>query len=69
MASPRIGLCCVVIRRLLYAIGGFDGMNRLNTVEVFNPDQNKWTFIEPMNTARSGAGSKKPYLVFALKNI
>ena len=36
--------------------GGFDGRDRLNQVEVYNPDQNLWTFAAPMLTARSGAG-------------
>jgi kelch-like protein 19 len=34
MTSKRIGLGLAVVNRLLYAIGGFDGKERLATVEV-----------------------------------
>ena len=52
-----MGLCCVVVNRLLYAIGGYDGTNRLKSGVVYTPEKNTWTDIAPMNTARSGAGN------------
>ena len=29
----------------LWAIGGYDGMKNLSTVEVYNPDTNSWSFV------------------------
>lgn len=56
MNHKRIGLGCAVVNRLLYAIGGFDGHERLNSCESYHPENNEWTMIKPMKCARSGAG-------------
>jgi len=32
----------------LYAVGGYDGQERLNTVEVFDPVVNRWKLVKPM---------------------
>ena len=40
----------------LYAIGGSDGWNCLNSVEVYNPEIDKWEFARPLNGPRRGAG-------------
>lgn len=37
----------------LYACGGYDGSCFLQTVEVFDPNTNKWAFVAPMNAQRS----------------
>lgn len=39
----------------MYAIGGAESWNCLNTVERYNPDNNTWTLVAPMNVARRGA--------------
>jgi kelch-like protein 19 len=41
---------------LLYAIGGFDGKDRLSSVECYHPENNEWTMVSPMKCTRSGAG-------------
>lgn len=51
------GVAVAVLNRLLYAIGGFDGENRLRSTECYCPDSKKWSLVAPMNTPRSGAGS------------
>lgn len=56
MATKRIGLGVGVVNRILYAVGGYDGANRLNSVESYNPEKNEWCFVSPMKTTRSGAG-------------
>ena len=56
MNSKRIGVGVAVVNRLLYAVGGFDGQNRLRSVECYNPDKDEWQYVAPMNTTRSGAG-------------
>lgn len=45
-----------VLRRLLYAIGGFDGAERLNSVECYHPENDEWSEVSPMQDCRSGAG-------------
>ena len=57
MNSKRIGVGVAVVNRLLYAVGGFDGQNRLRSVECYNPDKDEWHHVAPMNTTRSGAGN------------
>lgn len=52
--------CYVSVAELngfIYAIGGYDGHNRLNTVERYNPKTNQWTIITPMNMQRSDASA------------
>ena len=45
----------VALGGLIYALGGFDGHVRLNTVERFNPVTNQWKYIMPMHFQRSDA--------------
>lgn len=46
----------VLFCRLLYAIGGFDGIDRLNSVECYHPENDEWSMVAPMHDCRSGAG-------------
>lgn len=41
---------------LVYAIGGCDSWNCLNSVEVYDPKVDTWTFTKPIITARRGCG-------------
>jgi N-acetylneuraminic acid mutarotase len=41
----------------IYAIGGYDGMNRLATVEEYDPATDTWTTRASMPTARSSLGA------------
>ena len=56
METRRIGVGVAVVNRLLYAVGGFDGANRLRSVECYHPENDEWQFVAPMHTTRSGAG-------------
>lgn len=40
----------------VYVIGGAESWNCLNSVERYNPANNTWTLVAPMNVARRGAG-------------
>lgn len=40
----------------VYVIGGAESWNCLNSVERYNPENNTWTLVAPMNVARRGAG-------------
>lgn len=46
----------IIPYRLLYAIGGFDGKDRLSSVECYHPENDEWTMVSPMKCSRSGAG-------------
>lgn len=37
-------------------VGGYDGQNRLNTVEAYDPHTNTWHDVSPMKTGRSNFG-------------
>lgn len=56
MHAKRLGVGVVVVNRLLYAVGGFNGTERLATVECYHPENNEWSFVKPMTYGRSGAG-------------
>ena len=57
MHRARLGLGIASLNRLLYAVGGFDGVERLRCVECYDPDTDQWKFVAPMNSRRSGAGT------------
>lgn len=59
MLTQRIGVGVAVINRLLYALGGFDGANRLSSCECYNPEKDEWKTMASMNTVRSGAGEEE----------
>lgn len=67
MLTRRIGVGVAVINRLLYAVGGFDGANRLSSCECYNPERDEWKTMAPMNTVRSGAGKKGEESCFVMK--
>lgn len=57
LSCPRSGVNLVALSDCLLAIGGFDGHNRLRTVEKFDARQGQWTIVAPMKTRRSNFGS------------
>lgn len=44
------------LRKLLYVVGGYDGVADLSSAECYNPLTNNWTNITPMGTKRSCLG-------------
>lgn len=40
----------------LWAIGGYDGISNLSTVEVYDPEVNSWTFAPSMYAHEGGVG-------------
>lgn len=38
----------------LYAVGGHDGNQHLNTVECYDPKISRWEYVQPMKTLRRG---------------
>ena len=50
MLRSRVGVA--VMRNRLYAIGGYNGSDRLNTVEVFDSKTKKWSRVASMKCKR-----------------
>ena len=40
----------------LWAVGGYDGISNLVSVEVYSPEQDIWTFTAPMIAHEGGVG-------------
>ena len=57
MHLSRCYVCAAVLDGLIYAIGGFDGVNRHKSAECYAPQDNQWTFIADMQSVRSDAGA------------
>ncbi len=49
---PRAYHGIVTINRLIYVIGGFDGMDYFNSCRVFDTENFQWKEIAPMNVKR-----------------
>lgn len=57
MHSKRLGVGVAVVNRLLYVIGGFDGKERLASIECYHPENNEWSLVAQMHFGRSGSGN------------
>ena len=68
MSMRRIGVGVAVVNRLLYAVGGFDGSERLSSVECFYPEKDEWKQVAPMHKTRSGAGERSSQQKSLLQN-
>ncbi|XP_029291793.1 kelch-like protein 10 [Cottoperca gobio] len=53
MHSSRCYVSVTVMDGCIYAIGGYDGQDRLNTAERYQPRNNQWTLIASMHERRS----------------
>lgn len=58
MHSKRLGVGVAVVNRLLYVIGGFDGKERLASIECYHPENNEWSLVAQMHFGRSGSGNE-----------
>ena len=57
MNTLRAWPAVAVIDKRIYVMGGFDGSNRLRSVESYDPDRDEWTYINNMQTNRAGCGA------------
>ncbi len=57
MYERRCYVSVAVLDELIYAMGGFDGHERLSSAEHYNPNANQWTLTAPMNDRRSDASA------------
>ena len=57
MSKRRCGVGVGVLEDFMYAVGGHDGSNYLNSVERFDPKTSQWnTIIAPTSTCRTSVG-------------
>jgi uncharacterized membrane protein len=54
--SSRQQLGVGVINGSLFAVGGSDGYSRLNSVERYDRELDRWIYTKSLNTSRSGVG-------------
>lgn len=56
--TPRFFACSAVADSEIYVMGGMDSTGHaLNSVEKYDPVQNKWSFVAPMLRQREGAAA------------
>uniref|UniRef100_A0A146LF72 Kelch-like protein diablo n=2 Tax=Lygus hesperus TaxID=30085 RepID=A0A146LF72_LYGHE len=53
VARSELGLA--MLDGYLYAVGGWEGTHRLNSVERYDPNSNTWSLVAPMKTALTSA--------------
>lgn len=54
MAVGREGAGLVVAGDNIYCVGGYDGINLLDSAEKYDPNTEEWCNISPMSCRRSG---------------
>jgi len=57
MRSSRRGLCALSLNGLIYAIGGHDGQQGLNSVERYDPSNDQWENVASMDETRCFASA------------
>ena len=57
MYHPRCYVSTAVMAEHVYALGGYDGRQRMDSAEKYNPKTNQWTFITKMIKKRSDASA------------
>ena len=59
MTTPRSGHAMAALGGKIFAIGGYDGEDRLSSVEFFSPWTGKWTLGEELTIKRVCAASPR----------
>lgn len=54
---------------LLYAVGGHDGPMVRKSVEVYNPDSDRWSQVADMTLCRRNAGMVSSFFLFQFIGI
>lgn len=54
MSLARAGIGAAALDGRIYAIGGFDGAQRLDVVEMYEPRMNSWHDAASLNSCRDG---------------
>lgn len=53
MRNRRSGVGVIAYNGMIYALGGFNGITRMNTGERYSPETRSWTTIPEMFSPRS----------------
>lgn len=53
-APPPPGVCA--LNNCIYAMGGYDGTDQLNSTERYDVESDTWSFVAPMRYRRSALG-------------
>lgn len=56
MRVRRSRVALVATYGKLYAIGGYDGLANLNSVEMYDPEKDTWKFVQSMCAHEGGVG-------------
>ena len=56
MTTKRSHFSAAALNGKAYAVGGYDGINYLNSGIVYTPGNNSWAYIADMSSVRLGAG-------------
>lgn len=56
MRSKRSGVSLITLDDKIFAVGGFDGTNRLRSAEFYNEEENAWVPVANMINPRSNFG-------------
>ena len=64
--TPRCAFAAIVCGGRIYVFGGYDGKERLSSIEVYSPDNNKWTVLSrklffPLSNAAAAAEGRFIY--------
>lgn len=54
LKKKKVTLGATVFDDVLVVCGGFDGKTHIGSVEVYQPEQNKWNYISSLKQGRSG---------------
>ncbi|XP_077990257.1 kelch-like protein 12 [Glandiceps talaboti] len=57
MNTARAWPAVAIFDNKIYVLGGFDGSNRLRSVERYDPQNDVWLFASNMNVSRAGCGA------------
>lgn len=55
LSSGKDAIGCSVLGNTIVAVGGFDGVQYLKTVEQYDPETNSWKVCAPVTYSRAGA--------------
>ena len=73
MHERRCYVNTTILNGLIYAMGGHNGAQRLDTVEKYDYKTNQWTIVNSMNLARSDASAatydNKIYIAGGLNEV
>ena len=66
--TPRCAFAAIVCKGKIYVFGGYDGKDRLSSIEVYSPEVNKWTVLStkldfPLSNAAAVSDNENIYIL------